>query len=538
MNTDNDKLRQLPSAPCQRDLDVSDYFNRLLAAEPDRLEEVARQLAVVPVAPDHCASLALRFDLLPLHDALALQVLPLMLEQVFCLVMAEPWSRDVRSRLQRSFGASCPRFAMSMPGTVENLLKKAEASERVRDEINVDAAADSLAQAVESISLASIAKDESPIIRLVNATLYDALQSRASDIHVEAVPEGMAIRYRIDGVMQLIRQIPGREIGVQTMSRLKVLSSLDIGEQRVPQDGRFKVALRGREIDFRVSVMPGIHGENAVLRVLDKSQRGEQLSLAALGIDAPTVQRIRALAMRPYGLVLVTGPTGSGKTTTLYATLAGMNSGDEKIITIEDPVEYELNGILQIPVNDKKGLTFARGLRSILRHDPDTILIGEIRDEETASIAVQSALTGHRVLSTVHANDAFSVVDRFIYMGVEPSSFLEALSGIVSQRLVRRICQHCGIQATLDEVVDPMSVVAGSGCDECRGTGFHGRIALAEVLALDSVMKAALLDRAPGKREQALQQCANYQSLQDSGRAAVRSRLTTLQEVRRAIAMD
>ena len=253
----------------------------------------------------------------------------------------------------------------------------------------------------------------------------------------------------------------------------------------MPQDGRFKVELQGREVDFRVSIMPGSHGENAVLRLLDRSQKDERLSLDGLGFPARTAARIRALAQLPYGLTLITGPTGSGKSTTLYGALSELNTGDEKIITIEDPVEYEMAGVLQIPVNEKKGLTFARGLRSILRHDPDTILVGEIRDAETAAIAVQSALTGHRVLSSVHANDAFSVIDRFLYMDVEAATFLESLNGVVSQRLVRRLCPHCG----------GGSVAPAAACAACRGTGFLGRIALAEVLRLDSRMKSALLER-------------------------------------------
>ncbi|MCP3024478.1 GspE/PulE family protein [Cupriavidus basilensis] len=522
-----------------------EYLSGLVTAEPSSLGEVAACLGIDAVDPETLRTAATRFDLLPLHDALTLRVLPAEIDGEPSIVVADPFARHVRDELLARFGAQPVGVAMSVPGEVERLLADVESNERLMDGMTIDAQGDSLAQAIESISLASIAKDESPIIRLVNTTLYDALQCRASDIHLEAVPDGLSIRYRIDGVLQSIRHIPGLEAAAQTMSRLKVLSTLDIAEKRVPQDGRFKVVLQGREIGFRVSIIPGTYGENAVMRVLDKSQRGDDVSLDVLGFDAHTARRVRTLAHLPYGLMLVTGPTGSGKSTTLYAVLSEVNTGDDKIITIEDPVEYELKGVLQIPVNERKGLTFARGLRSILRHDPDTVMVGEIRDEETASIAVQSALTGHRVLSTVHANDGFSVIDRFIYMGVEPSTFLEALNGVVSQRLVRRICTRCGgahpcgadlTDATLAEL--KQAVVPGPGCEACRGTGYHGRIGLAEVLTLDAAIKAALLERSIEKRARALENSVDYQSIRDAGLAAIRARQTTFQEVQRAIALE
>ncbi|WP_321790391.1 GspE/PulE family protein [Burkholderia pyrrocinia] len=521
------------------------YVDDLMRADANRLAEVAACLGVEPIDADALRAAATRFDLLTLHDALALRALPIEVDGVPSIVVADPLARAVRDELLARFGAGQVSIAMSLPGEVERLLGHIESNERLMDDVTIDASGETLAQVTESISLASIAKDDSPIIRLVNTTLYDALQSRASDIHLESAADGLTIRYRIDGVLQSIRHIPGIEAATQTMSRLKVLATLDIAERRVPQDGRFKVVMQGREIDFRVSIIPGTYGENAVMRVLDKSQRGDSVSLDVLGFDAPTARRVRALAHRPYGLMLVTGPTGSGKSTTLYAVLSEVNTGDDKIITIEDPVEYELKGVLQIPVNERKGLTFARGLRSILRHDPDTVMVGEIRDEETASIAVQSALTGHRVLSTVHANDGFSVIDRFIYMGVEPSTFLEALNGVVSQRLVRRICARCGVAATdgaglADAPADVLrrEVTPGVGCDTCRGTGYHGRIGLAEVLTLDAPLKAALLERSVEKRARALENSTDYQSMRDAGLAAVRARMTTFQEVQRAIALE
>ncbi|KAF1026027.1 MAG: Type II secretion system protein E [Burkholderia plantarii] len=526
-------------------LGLPDYLDRLLAAEPGRLDEVARRLGVQACPPAALEPARARCDLLALHDALALRVLPVEIDGAALLVVADPLSRATRDALLARFAGQPLAIAMTMPGEVDRRLRELESSERVMDDLSVEMQGDSLGQAIESITLASIAKDESPIIRLVNMTLYDALQSRASDIHLEAAPDGLHIRYRIDGVLQSVRRVPGIEVAVQTMSRLKVLATLDIAEKRVPQDGRFKAVLQQREIDFRVSIIPGTHGENAVMRILDRQQRGDSISLDVLGFDAVTAARVRALAHRPYGLLLVTGPTGSGKSTTLYAVLSEVDAVEEKIITIEDPVEYELNGVLQIPVNERKGLTFARGLRSILRHDPDTVMVGEIRDEETASIAVQSALTGHRVFSTVHANDAFSVIDRFIYMGVEPSTFLEALNGVVSQRLVRRICPECsggGHAATrLDEAplhVLAREVSAGAGCDTCRGTGYHGRIGLAEVLPLDAAMKVALLERSIDGRGAALAANPAYRSMRDAALTAIRRGLTTVQEVQRAIALE
>ncbi|WP_258173611.1 GspE/PulE family protein [Burkholderia multivorans] len=500
------------------------YLDGLLSREPVWLEQVASCLGARPLSPERLQGAEPRWDLLPLAEALAVHVVPLEIDGVVCMVLADPFARATRERLQRRFAPNRIVFAISLPGAVDVHLKEMESSNRVMDEaVDVGGQSDSLALAVESITLASIASDESPIIRLVNMTLYDALQSRASDIHLEATVEGLLIRYRVDGVMRLIRPVSGVEVASQVMSRLKVQASLDIAEKRVPQDGRFKVALQGREIDLRVSIMPGVYGENAVLRILDKSQRGHQLTIDTLGFDAHSIDRIRSLMQRPHGLTLVTGPTGSGKSTTLYGALSEINTGDEKLITIEDPVEYELPGVLQIPVNEKKGLTFARGLRSILRHDPDTILVGEIRDEETASIAVQSALTGHRVLSSVHANDAFSLIDRFIYMGVEPSTFLEALNGIVCQRLVRRLCTDCH--------------ASRPDCETCGGSGFHGRVGLAEVITLDTALRVALIDGAPDKREAALARSVGYRSLKDGALALIDMGLTTHQEVQRAVAL-
>lgn len=399
----------------------------------------------------------------------------------------------------------------------------------------------------EEISLKSIAKDESQVVRLVNSTLYDAHKSGVSDIHFENTSHGLVVKYRIDGVLSLSRQLPDRTLAEQVISRLKVMAELDIGEKRIPQDGRFAVGMAGREIDFRVSVMPGLFGEDAVLRILDKqSLTAElaQLSLDLLGIEPAAQQTIRRLATQPYGMLLVTGPTGSGKTTTLYATLSEINRGDDKIITIEDPVEYQLPGVLQIPVNERKGLTFARGLRSILRHDPDRILVGEIRDRETAEIAVQAALTGHLVFTTVHANNVFDVLSRFRHMGVDAYSFVTALNGVVAQRLLRLNCSYCSEVWQPDEAEIAASGLApsafaghalrrGRGCVHCRGTGYKGRRALTEVLVLGDELKELILQQAPMARLKDAARRSGMTFMRQAAVQAVERGETTLQEINR-----
>ncbi|MDP1653481.1 MAG: GspE/PulE family protein [Rhodocyclaceae bacterium] len=403
----------------------------------------------------------------------------------------------------------------------------------------------------EEVSLARIGRDTSPVVRLVNSTIHDALKLGASDIHIEATPDGLVIRYRIDGVLETVGGAAGREVAEQAVSRLKVLAELDIAERRVPQDGRFSVRLAGRRIDLRLSVMPSIHGEDAVLRILDKRRlvpTGESLSLERLGFASGDLARMRALAKQPYGMLLVTGPTGSGKTTTLYGVLSEIHDGRDKIVTIEDPVEYELPGVLQIPVNDRKGLTFARGLRSILRHDPDKIMIGEIRDAETAEIAVQSALTGHLVLSTVHANHVFDVFSRFAHLGIDPYTLTAALNGVWAQRLLRTVCPHCAApvvpttQALAALGLPPEAVVdgfrRGKGCSECRGTGYRGRRAVAEILALDDRLRTLIAQRAPLAEIKAEARRQGLRSLRDAALQLARAGLTTLEEVARVTLQD
>jgi general secretion pathway protein E len=401
---------------------------------------------------------------------------------------------------------------------------------------------------IEDLSLRAISDESSEVVRLVRSTLRDALMIGASDIHMETIAAGLVIKFRIDGILSQIKTIQDTKHAEQAISRVKVLAELDITERRVPQDGRFKALDRGRSVDFRVSIMPSIYGEDAVLRVLDKQSLYEstqqQLSLDTLGFEDEDIRTLRRLSHEPYGMLLVTGPTGSGKTTTLYAAITEINNGQDKIITIEDPVEYQLPGVLQIPVNEKKGLTFARGLRSILRHDPDKIMVGEIRDPETANIAVQSALTGHLVFTTVHANNVFDVIGRFMHMNVDLFSFVAALNAILAQRLVRLACPHCAEEyrpepallkesGLTEEQAGSFRFRAGRGCRECRGSGFKGRKAIAELMILNDEIRELITGRAPVRQLKEAARASGTRFLRDAAFDAVRKGETTLQEINR-----
>jgi general secretion pathway protein E len=426
-------------------------------------------------------------------------------------------------------------------------LHRLEVNLKAMDGVRAETDSGRSLERVEEISLQAIGADASPVIKLVHSTLYDAVASGASDIHLENDAAGLTIKYRIDGVLNAVAQSPGREMAEHVISRVKVMAELDIAERRIPQDGRFKVQMRGREIDLRVSIMPGVFGEDAVLRILDRQQLADELkviSLERLGYHGELLAGIRRLAREPYGMFLVTGPTGSGKTTTLYAAISEINTGQDKIITIEDPVEYQLAGILQIPVNEKKGLTFARGLRSILRHDPDKIMVGEIRDPETAQIAVQSALTGHLVFTTVHANNVFDVIGRFMHMGVDPYSFVSALNGILAQRLVRVNCPHCAEKVTPDaelltqsgltqEAAAGFDFRAGKGCGQCRGSGYKGRHAIAEMMVLNDEIRELIVTRASIRQVKEAAVRAGVQNLRDAALDMVRRGETTLEEINR-----
>ena len=399
----------------------------------------------------------------------------------------------------------------------------------------------------ETISIERLTSegDISPIIRLVDTTIFTALQRRASDIHIETRDDSVVIKYRIDGVLQQAMAPIAKDHHTTIISRIKVMSELDIAERRVPQDGRFRVKYSGRQIDFRVSIMPSIHGEDAVLRVLDKesmSEKFRKLTLDVVGFSDEDIRKFRRYIAEPYGMVLVTGPTGSGKTTTLYAALNEIKTDEDKIVTIEDPVEYQIRGVTQIPVNEKKGLTFARGLRSILRHDPDKIMVGEIRDQETAQIAIQSALTGHLVFTTVHANNVVDVLGRFLNMGVDPYNFVSALNCILAQRLVRIICPACKKQVRYDEemlessglepqVWRDVPFYEGEGCIECSGTGFHGRTAIHELLDLSDHVRELILAKKPSSEIRRAARDEGMHFLRESALEKVKAGVTTLKEI-------
>jgi len=464
-----------------------------------------------------------------------------------CAVFADPFDRDRKAWLEERLRGLPVRLTHATDLTA--YLGRLEEQTRAIDSISSGSISggSTVEDSVEDLSLSKIGESSSVVVRLVNSTLYDAYRIHASDVHLESTPGGMVIRYRIDGVLDHAGAIQGVELAEQVISRIKVMAELDIAERRVPQDGRFKVGIGARKIDFRVSIMPSIFGEDAVLRILDKQELAEQLQgvrINNLGFDEPTVRTLRRLSDEPHGMLLVTGPTGSGKTTTLYAMITEVNTRREKIVTIEDPVEYQLPGVLQIPVNEKKGLTFSRGLRSILRHDPDKIMVGEIRDSETAQIAVQSALTGHQVYTTIHANNVFDVIGRFMQLGVDTYSFVSALNAIVAQRLLRLSCVACATELTPDaellaksglkrEEIGHWRLIRCKGCDQCRGTGYRGRTAIAEMLILDDEIRELIVERQPVSRLKEVACAKGTRFLRESALDLARDGRTTLQEVNR-----
>jgi len=440
------------------------------------------------------------------------------------------------------------KVMVAAPSTIQGILKKSESSTRVLEEATESFQLQILHeddQGEDQLSVEKLTTDTSPVIRLVDTTVFTAIQRRASDIHIETGDDAVHVKYRIDGVLQPAMRPIDKRFHSTIISRVKVMAELDIAEKRIPQDGRFKLRLRGKTIDFRVSVMPSVHGEDAVIRILDKESISEQfteLRLDILGFPEDELKRFRKYIREPYGMVLVTGPTGSGKTTTLYAALSEIKSVEDKIITIEDPVEYQLKGITQIPINEKKGLTFARGLRSILRHDPDKIMVGEIRDNETAQIAINSALTGHLVFTTVHANNVIDVLGRFLNMGVEPYQFVSALNCVLAQRLVRNICVHCRkpahvtreqlIESAMDpNLADRGVFFEGTGCIECGGTGFKGRTAICELLDLSDNIREIILARRPSSEVKKAAREEGMRSLRESAVERVLAGITTLREV-------
>src|SRR5881296_1081299 len=440
------------------------------------------------------------------------------------------------------------KVAVGPKSAIESILKKSESSQRVLEEATESFQLQLLKEEEngdESLTVERLTSDISPVIRLVDSTIYTAIQRRASDIHIETQDDAVHVKYRIDGVLQPAMRPIAKQHHSAIISRIKVMAELDIAEKRVPQDGRFKLRMPGKTIDFRVSIMPSVHGEDAVIRILDKESISEQfteLRLDILGFPDDELKRFRKYIAEPYGMVLVTGPTGSGKTTTLYAALSEIKNEEDKILTIEDPVEYQIRGITQIPVNEKKGLTFARGLRSILRHDPDKIMVGEIRDVETAQIAIQSALTGHLVFTTVHANNVVDVLGRFLNMGVDPYNFVSALNCILAQRLERMICASCRIPVrhpeqtltesglNLEQYAD-FTFYEGTGCLDCNGTGYRGRTAIQELLDLSDRIREMIIERRPTSEIKRLAHDEGMTFLRESALEKAFAGITTLKEI-------
>ena len=505
--------------------------------------------------PADGAPWALRFDAWPAAEAQRWRVLIAMSAHGSVALLRDSpvdamLRERVEARLQRSVRwIECPSAA------IDTGLGAGAAGFRALAALDGSFAAPGAdaAGSADELSALRLSEPGSPVVRLLDATLYDALQEGASDIHLESTLRGLRIRYRVDGVMLDVREVDGTAVAEQLASRLKVMAELDIGERRLPQDGRFKLRMQGREIDFRLSIMPTVFGEDAVVRLLDRAQIAANgaLTLAALGLRGPDADAVRRLARQPYGMLLVCGPTGSGKTTTLYAAISETNTGRDKIITIEDPVEYQLPGTVQIPVNEKKGLTFARGLRSVLRHDPDRVMVGEIRDAETAQIAVQAALTGHLVFSTMHANSAFDVIGRFMHMGLDLYGVVSALNGVLAQRLMRTNCPECvrpytpaaeelarlGLGAGPGSNPDPdthlPTFARGGGCAHCRFTGFKGRTAMVELLLLDDALRDLIVARAPMGQIKHAARARGMATLRDTAIDAVCRGVTTVEELDR-----
>ncbi len=511
---------------------------------------LARLYAYVPMDLDGMLACTPAFDRVSYSEALQRECVALRAEGGrMLLAFADVFDDGLAAWAAERMGGA---FAMRLAHRADvaaYLARQEESLHAVETALGAASSEGAAASSAEELSLHSIEGDASPVVKLVRSTLYDALKADASDIHLEMLPGGLAIKYRLDGVMSQVGAVSEQAIAEQVISRVKVMAELDITEQRVPQDGRFRAVYRGRDVDFRVSVMPSIHGEDVVIRVLDKQALADHvkgLRLDYLGFDETVMAVMRRHFLNPYGMVLVTGPTGSGKTTTLYAAISEINHGLDKIITIEDPVEYQLAGVLQIPVNEKKGLTFARGLRSILRHDPDKIMVGEIRDQETAQIAIQSALTGHLVFTTVHANNVFDVLGRFMHMGVDPYSFVSALNIVIAQRLLRTVCRNCAEPVPLDAGLAELAGAAppeharplrGKGCGACRGTGYKGRRAVAEVLTLDDELRELIAARAAVRQIKEHARNQGTRLLREAALEMVWRGETTVEEVNRVTAL-
>jgi len=545
-------LREAKDHASVQNLPVVEPLQKILALDNAQfLSAMSQRVGLPVVSMAQINSLEMALDVVPFRDMVRRECLLLKdTDGQLLLIISDPFDPKLRqwadANLDRAY-TKCIGHRSDILAYLTRQEKGLRAMESLESADEIGNQLPGGDGAVEELSFRSISEDGSPVIKFVNSTIFDALQAGASDVHMESMGAGMVIKYRVDGVLSTVGSVSTSELAEQTISRIKVMSELDISERRVPQDGRFRVSLQGRLIDLRVSIIPSIHGEDAVLRILDKQSLSDQmkgLQLTTLGFDEDVAAQLRKLAAEPYGMMLVTGPTGSGKTTTLYAAISEVNTGSEKIVTIEDPVEYQLPGVLQIPVNEKKGLTFARGLRSILRHDPDKIMVGEIRDSETAQIAIQSALTGHLVFTTVHANNVFDVIGRFMHMGVDMYSLVSALNGVLAQRLVRVNCKHCEVpvEPSVDlltasglapEQVMSWHFMEGQGCGHCRGSGFKGRKAIAEILDLNDEIRELIIARAPIRQLKHAAQANGTMLLRDSALMLVRNGETTLNEINR-----
>ncbi len=525
------------------------YKNADPTGEAARAQRVADQYGFDYVDLEHFQIDHALFSSIPLDLMFRYQFLPERRENGhIAVVVGDPTDVLKLDELELLLGAPL-KIKVASPTAIRDKLQKSESTQRVLDEATEGFRMQLVGEDEDGhdvVTIDSISQGEaSPIIRLVDSIVFNAIQRRASDIHIETRDNEVVVKYRIDGVLYEALDPIDKRHHSTIISRIKVMSELDIAEKRVPQDGRFKLRITGRTIDFRVSVVPTAHGEDSVIRILDKESMNSEfknLRLDVLGFDEAMLAKFRKFIKEPYGMVLVTGPTGSGKTTTLYASLSEIQSSEDKIITIEDPVEYQLRGITQIPVNEKKGLTFARGLRAILRHDPDKIMVGEIRDEETAAIAVQSALTGHLVFTTVHANNVVDVLGRFLNMKVDLYNFVSALNCVLAQRLVRKICEHCRHEVTygdafiLESGLDPaqyrgMKLSEGAGCLECTGTGFHGRLAISELLDLSDSIRSMIIDRRPASEIKKAAKDEGMVFLRESALQKVMEGRTTLREI-------
>ena len=541
------QAKTLALAQSRRPLILLEELTQL--TQDDFVNALASALDYPVISMKEMHALTPNFEAIPFSIAQQKECLAFTNDNQQCvLVFADPFNEHLQQWAQERIPAQFT-WRLAHHTDIAAYLARHEETMRAMDGLQEGGQHASMEseEIVAHLSLKTINEDTNPIVKLVNSTLYDALKVGASDIHLECGNAGLSIKYRIDGVMASIGGLQGMDNADQAISRIKVMSQLDISERRIPQDGRFKVMALGREVDFRVSIMPSVFGEDAVLRVLDRKSLTEEaqgLSLQSLGFDPKIIQQFRRLAGEPYGMVLVTGPTGSGKTTSLYAAISEVNTGHDKIITIEDPVEYQLPGVLQIPVNEKKGLTFARGLRSILRHDPDKIMVGEIRDAETAQIAVQAALTGHLVFTTVHANSVLDVIGRFMHMGVDPYNFVSAVNGIMAQRLVRELCPHCAEDETPsaellhDSAITPemaatMRFKTAKGCGHCRGTGYKGRRAIAELLVLNDELREMIVAREPIRKLKEAAKRSGMRTIREAAVQAAAEGATSLQEINR-----